>query len=127
MLRNIFQATCKTGTFDIETIWLARGAMIFKCVSDQTLSIVAKTSVDILRALVAARAAVSEAFWTCLLEVVGVASSKNMTCHSGNVEPYLIMYLAFVPCAFWVVTAQLRKASIKRLANSAAKMFNIRL
>ena len=81
MLGNIFQATCQTGTFHIETIWLARGA----------IRIVAKTSVDILRALVAARAAVSEAFWTCLLEVVGVGSSKNMTCHSGNVEPYLIV------------------------------------
>ena len=59
MLGNIFQATCEAGTFAIEARWLARGASIFKFVSDQTLSIVAEMSIDLSRALVAARGAVS--------------------------------------------------------------------
>ena len=78
------------------------------------------------RVLVVARVTIRVVVWDLLLEVVGTIRSTSVACRGGKVEPYVLMYSMFQPCAFRVDTALFHTASSNGLANNVAQMLTIR-
>ena len=85
MLGVYVQATCRTGKPAMEAKWVARVAVAIQCLSGGTLSSAAGENINLLSVPVAARAATSEVFWTCFLEVVGAICSVFLACYGGGV------------------------------------------